>query len=161
MPIGFSVGFFIVNLPTGQKIREEKSMKNVAVKENHLYNKAYSKGKRFFGRFVRVYVLKDLKAKRVMLANPEKKYINRLGISVSKKNGSAVVRNRIKRIIREGYRALEREELLHTGYLIIIAAKNEAADVKSTDIERELRYGFAKLDMIKKDERERQDQEKK
>jgi hypothetical protein len=33
--------------------------------------------------------------------------------------------------------------------------------VKSTDIERELRYGFAKLDMIKKDERERQDQEKK
>ena len=135
-------------------------MKNVAVKENHLYNKAYSKGKRFFGRFVRVYVLKDLKAKRIMQANPEKKYINRLGISVSKKNGSAVVRNRIKRIVREGYRAIEREEVLRTGYLIIIAAKNEAADAKSTDIERELRYGFAKLEMLKNEAPARQEQEK-
>ena len=124
-------------------------MKNVAIKENHLYNKAYTKGKRFFGRYVRVYVLKDLKAKKIMLANPEKEYLNRLGISVSKKNGGAVVRNRIKRIIREGYRAIEREDLLYTGYLVIIAAKNEAADVKSQDIERELRYAFRKLDMIK------------
>lgn len=127
-------------------------MKNVAVKENHLYNKAYTKGKRFFGRYVRVYVLKDLKAKKIMLANPEKEYLNRLGISVSKKNGGAVVRNRIKRIIREGYRAIERDDILYTGYLVIIAAKNEAADAKSTDIERELRYAFRKLDMIKKKE---------
>ena len=130
-------------------------MKNVAVKENHLYNKAYAKGKRFSGRLVRVYVLKDLKAKRVMLANPEKKYINRLGITVSKKNGTAVVRNRIKRIIREGYRAIERQGLLYTGYLVIIAAKNEAADAKSTDIERELRYGFSKLELLKKNDETR------
>ena len=122
-------------------------MKNIAVTENHLYNKAYTKGKRFFGRLVRVYVLRDLKAKKIMLANPEKEYINRLGISVSKKNGGAVVRNRIKRIIREGYRAVEED--LMTGYLVIIAAKNEAADAKSGDIEKELRYAFNKLEMIK------------
>lgn len=130
-------------------------MKNVAVKENHLYNKAYTKGKRFFGRYVRVYVLKDLKAKKVMLANPEKEYLNRLGISVSKKNGGAVVRNRIKRIIREAYRAIERDDILYKGYLVIIAAKNEAADVKSTDIERELRYAFRKLEMTKPKEDKR------
>ena len=125
-------------------------MKNIAVKENHLYNKADAKGKRFSGRLVRIYVLKDLKAKRIMLSNPEKKFINRLGISVSKKNGTAVVRNRIKRIIREGYRAIEREDELLVGFIIIIAAKNEAADAKSTDVEKELRYGFKKLDMFKK-----------
>jgi len=125
-------------------------MKNVAVTENQLYVKTYSKGKRFNGNFVRVYVLKDLKAKKVMRANPEKKYINRLGITVSKKNGTAVVRHRIKRIIRAGYRSIESEGLLKTGYLVIIAAKNEAAEVKSTDIERELRYGFSKLDMLQR-----------
>ena len=130
-------------------------MKNVAVKENHLYNKAYTKGKRFFGRYVRVYVLKDLKAKKVMLANPEKEDLNRLGISVSKKNGGAVVRNRIKRIIREAYRAIERDDILYKGYLVIIAAKNEAALVKSTDIERELRYAFRKLEMTKPKEDKR------
>lgn len=124
-------------------------MKNIAVKENHLYNKAYAKGKRFFGRLVRVYVLRDLKAKQIMMANPKKEYLNRLGISVSKKNGGAVVRNRLKRIIREGYRAIEREDILKTGYLVIIAAKNEAADKTSNDIERELRYAFNKLDMIR------------
>ena len=130
-------------------------MKNVAVKENHLYNKAYTKGKRFFGRYVRVYVLKDLKAKKIMLANPEKEYLNRLGISVSKKNGGAVVRNRIKRIIREAYRAIERDDILYKGYLVIIAAKNEAADVRSTDVECELRYAFRKLEMIKPKEDKR------
>ena len=124
-------------------------MKNIAVTENHLYNKAYTKGQRFFGRLVRVYVLRDLKAKKIMLANPEKEYINRLGISVSKKNGGAVTRNRIKRIIREGYRAIEREDCLKTGFLVIIAAKNEAAEVKSGDVEKELRYAFRKLDMIR------------
>jgi ribonuclease P protein component len=124
-------------------------MKNIAVKENHLYNKAYAKGKRFFGRLVRVYVLRDLKAKQIMMANPNKEYLNRLGISVSKKNGGAVIRNRLKRIIREGYRAIEREDILKTGYLVIIAAKNEAADKTSNDIVRELRYAFNKLDMIR------------
>ena len=124
-------------------------MKNIAVTENHLYNKAYTKGQRFFGRLVRVYVLRDLKAKKIMKANPEKEYINRLGISVSKKNGGAVTRNRIKRIIREGFRAIEREDCLKTGFLVIIAAKNEAAEVKSGDIEKELRYAFKKLDMLK------------
>lgn len=126
-------------------------MKNVAIKENHLYNKAYTKGKRFFGRYVKVFVLKDLKAKQIMLANPEKQYLNRIGISVSKKNGIAVVRNRIKRIIREAYRAIEKQDLLRDGYLVVISAKNEAADVKSTDIERELRYAFRKLEMFKDD----------
>ena len=127
-------------------------MKNVAIKENHLYNKAYTKGKRFFGRYVRIYVLKDLKAKKIMLANPEKEYLNRLGISVSKKNGGAVERNRLKRIIREAYRSIDREGILYTGYLIVIATRTEALEVKSSDVEKELRYAFRKLEMIKKTE---------
>ena len=96
-------------------------MKNVAIKENHLYNKAYKRGKRSAGKYTVVYVLRDLKAHRVMLENPEKKYLNRLGIAVSKKLGNAVCRNRAKRIIRAAYRSIEAE--LSTGFLVVISAR--------------------------------------
>ena len=72
-------------------------MKCYAIKEHHLYNKAFAKGQRAVGKLVTVYVLKDYAAKRLMLANPEKKYFNRVGLSVGKKIGGAVQRNRAKR----------------------------------------------------------------
>ena len=123
-------------------------MKNVAIKENHLYNKAYKRGKRSVGKYTAVYVLRDLKAHRVMLENPEKKYLNRLGIAVSKKIGNAVTRNRAKRIIRAAYRAVEAE--LCTGQLVVISARNDICGVKSTDVEAELRSAFRSLDMYRK-----------
>ena len=123
-------------------------MKNVAIKENHLYNKAYRRGQRSVGRYVAVYVLRDLKAHRVMKENPQKKYLNRLGIAVSKKLGNAVVRNRSKRIIRAAYRAIEDE--LRTGFLVVISARNDIVGVKSTDVERELREAFSRLEMYRK-----------
>ena len=99
------------------------------------------------GKYTSVYVLRDLKAHRVMLENPEKKYLNRLGIAVSKKIGNAVKRNRAKRIIRVGYRAIEKE--LSTGYLVVISARSAICEAKSTDIERELRRAFESLDMYR------------
>lgn len=123
-------------------------MKNVAIKENHLYNKAYRRGKKSIGRYTAVYVLRDLKAHKVMLANPEKKYLNRLGIAVSKKIGNAVTRNRAKRIIRAAYRSVEAE--LSVGFLVVISAKSDIVGVKSTDVEQELREAFSRLDMYKK-----------
>ena len=65
-------------------------MKETAIKENHLYLKAFRQGGRFVGKTVAVYVLKDYAAKRLMLANPEKKYLNRLGLSVTKKVGAGM-----------------------------------------------------------------------
>ena len=123
-------------------------MKNVAIKENHLYNKAYRRGKKSIGKYTAVYVLRDLKAHKVMLTNPEKKYLNRLGIAVSKKIGNAVTRNRAKRIIRAAYRSVEAE--LSVGFLVVISAKSDIVGVKSTDVEQELREAFSRLDMYKK-----------
>ena len=121
-------------------------MKNVAIRENHLYNKTYRKGKSYVGRLVAVYVLQDRAADRLAKANPEKKYLNRVGISVSKKLGGAVVRNRSKRIVRAAYDTLKSE--LSTGYLIVISVRTAATDKKSTDVAVELRRAFEALSML-------------
>ena len=121
-------------------------MKNIAIKENHLYNKAYRSGKRFVGKYCAVYVLRDLAAGKLRRAHPEKKFVNRLGLSVSKKIGGAVQRNRAKRILRAAYNACLPE--LKTGFLIVISAREAIRGKKSTDLARELTYAFSKLDML-------------
>ena len=123
-------------------------MKFPAIKEHHLYNKTYRSSKRFFGRYVCVYVLKDTHARLLQKNHPLKVMVNRFGISVSKKIGTAVKRNRAKRIIRAAYAPLE--DKLHKGYLIVVSAKPEIADRKSPEIQSELRYAFKKLDMLEK-----------
>ena len=121
-------------------------MKYKTIKEHHLYEKAYHKGTRFAGKYVIVFVLKDYAAKRLQKANPAKTAYNRFGVSVGKKVGGAVERNRAKRILRAGYFAVEQE--LKTGFLIVLAPKSEILQAKSTDIERDLRRGFEKTDMF-------------
>ena len=121
-------------------------MKFPAIKEHHLYNKAYRSGKHFFGRYICVYVLKDLHAKKLQREHPQRKIVNRLGLSVSKKVGGAVKRNRAKRIIRAAY--CEMKDSLKKGFLMVISAKPEIEGKTSADIARELRYAMKKLDMF-------------
>ena len=123
-------------------------MKFHAICENHLYSKAYSKGKRAVTPSVAIYVLPDLKAELFRRQNPQKTRINRIGLTVSKQLGDAVTRNRVKRILREGLRSLMRERPLRTGFLIVIAARERARDKKSTDIEREMASAFEKLGLF-------------
>ena len=121
-------------------------MKFPAIKEHHLYNKAYRSGKRFFGRYICVYVLKDLHAKKLQKEHPQRIMVNRLGLAVTKKVGGAVKRSRAKRIIRAAYAA--QKDSLKKGFLIVISAKPEINGLKSTDIARELKYAMNKLEMI-------------
>ena len=121
-------------------------MKFPAIKEHHLYNKAYRSSKRFFGRYICVYVLKDLHAKKLQREHPQKIVVNRFGISVSKKVGTAVNRNRAKRIIRAAYGEMRDE--LKKGFLLVISAKPEIEGKSSADIAREMRYAMKKLDMF-------------
>ncbi len=123
-------------------------MKPYAIKENHLYKKTFQRGKRWSGRYVTVCVLKDLSAGRLRRANPQKEFINRIGLSVPKREGGAIERNRVKRIIRAGLQGVERRHPLKKGFLIVIAARPGIETQKSPAIESELRYIFKKLDMF-------------
>ena len=129
-------------------------MKDIAITENHLYQKAYHKGERAVGKNLAVYVLRDYTAKRQMQMNPQKEYINRIGLSVSKKLGGAVERNRAKRIIRAGLRVAREHAELKTGFLIVIAAREAIKSADSVIISKELIRAFERLDMYKPEKTE-------
>lgn len=122
-------------------------MKFKAICENHLYSKAYSKGKRAVTSALAVYVLPDYAARRLARSHPEKKVMNRIGLTTSKALGTAVVRSRCRRIMREALRLIEKERPLKVGYLIVIAARHAAVNMKSTEIKVHLAEALTKLGM--------------
>lgn len=122
-------------------------MKFVSICENHLFSKAYSKGKRAVTSALAVYILPDYSSKRLAKAHPEKKTVNRIGFTASTALGGAVVRSRVRRILREALYAIERERQLKVGFLIVIAARSRATKMKSTDIKEHLNIAFTNLGM--------------
>ncbi len=124
-------------------------MKFKAICENHLYSKAYSKGKRAVTSALAVYVLPDYAAKRLAKAHPQKCVMNRIGLTTSTKLGGATVRSRCRRLMREALRAIEKRKQLKVGYLIVIAARSAMVTLKSFDVERELDTALGKLEMYR------------
>ena len=103
----------------------EKSRRPDTIRENYLFSRVYSKGKSCFGRYIAVYYLKD-----------RREGGTRIGITVSKSRGKAVVRNRIKRRMRESLRLLY--PLMKENYLIVAVARQAAAGATFAQINDEL-----------------------
>ena len=62
----------------------------------------------------------------VFYARPNRLNINRVGITVSKKLGHAVVRNRVRRRLREVYRL--NEDAFIPGWDIVVVARSRCVD---------------------------------
>ncbi len=123
-------------------------MKFYAIKENHLFSKTYAKGKRAVLRTVCVYVLPDYHANRLQRENPLKSRINRVGFTVTKKLGGAPARNRAKRVMREAFYQAHKTHKIKTGYLVVIAARQEATKVKTNEVYNDLIEGLKKTGML-------------
>lgn len=119
-----------------------------------MFVKAYTGGRRAPSKTCTVYVLKDRQARRIMKSRPDKQYINRIGITASKKIGGAVQRNRAKRVIREALRLIMQEYQIKTGHLIVIAAREKATVCKMQDVKRDVQSALMRLSMIVPDEGE-------
>lgn len=110
-------------------------MKNTqSLKLNRDFRRVY-KSDSFVGGYTVVYVRKNCYP------------FNRVGLTVSKSVGKAVVRNRLKRLMREGYRLME--DNIKTGYDFIIVARNRAAGKTMLQIKKDIDYAMVKLDMKK------------
>ena len=117
------------------------------MKENYLFQKAYKNGTRATSRALSVYVMRDRNAVLIKKANPQGDYLNRIGISASKKIGGAVQRNRAKRVVREAYRQIGKERTLKKGYLVVIALRVPATVLKMQEVKRDLHYCLKRCGM--------------
>ncbi len=68
----------------------------------------------------------------VMYARPNHTGQNRVGVTVSKKLGKAVIRNRVRRRLREVYRLSESRFL--PGWDIVVVARSRAVDASFSDL---------------------------
>ena len=89
--------------------------KTVSLKENHLFRRAYNRGKTAADSRLALYVR----------GNGRKE--NRLGLTVSTKVGCAVVRNKVRRRLREVYRLASPR--LAQGWDIIVVARGRTLTV--------------------------------
>lgn len=90
------------------------------LKNNRDFRRMFAKGKSRAGRPIVVYALRNNLG------------INRLGISAGVKLGGAVVRNRVRRRIREAYRLNELS--FKKGYDLIIVARGRAVEADFAEL---------------------------
>lgn len=94
--------------------------KSVSLKENRRFRFLYRKGTSVANHLLVLYFKETQKPQ------------NQLGLTVSKKVGNAVTRNRIRRLLRENYRL--REENMKIGYDLVFVARLRAATANYEDL---------------------------
>ena len=107
-----------------------------SLKKNKEFKKVYENGKSYATRNLVIYCLNYEKGKK-----------NRYGLSVSTKIGNAVVRNRLKRRLREIIREFEKEKEFK-GYDIIFIARKPVAQIDYQHLKRDVKKLYQKMNII-------------
>ena len=103
----------------------------VTLKENYEFRRMYQKGASAVSGAMVLYCRKNRLGR------------NRIGITVTKKIGKAVCRNRCKRIIRAAFQQLEPS--LEPGWDFVFVARMKTPQAKSTDLVPVMKKQIANL----------------
>ena len=109
-----------------------------SLKLNHIFQRLYHTG----GKGNHLLVLY---ARRNRLG------VNRIGVTVSKKLGKAVIRNRVRRRLREVYRLHESRFL--PGWDIVVVARGRAVDASFSDLTRAYLSLAKKAGILREDQK--------
>lgn len=101
-----------------------------SLKKPSEFSKVYKRGKSFADKYLVIYIL------------PNKLGYTRVGLSVSKKVGNSVKRNRIKRLIRETFRL---NYLSNGNYDIVFIARVRSNDADYAKIEKSMKFLLNKM----------------
>jgi ribonuclease P protein component len=79
----------------------------------------------------------------LLVAAPNGRSFDRLGLAVSRRVGGAVVRNRARRLLREGFRRVDRPP--GPGVDLVVVARPPLAGRGQAEVDRELRERVRRL----------------
>ena len=105
--------------------------------QNHAFRRLYNKGKHAATGCIVLYCRRNNSGG------------NRLGITVSTKVGKAVVRNKVRRRLKEIYRLHESQ--LMPGFDLVIVARVRASEASYAQLEADFRRLVNKLDLRAKE----------
>lgn len=109
-------------------------MKYGKLRRNWQFSKIYKEGDKYFGDLFILYVL------------PNNTQETRIGLTVTKKVGVSVQRNRIKRVIREVFRSLEG---IAPGNDLVVIARKAAVDLKYAQAQDSLTHLLHRARILK------------
>ena len=105
-----------------------------SLKGNYAFRRLYTKGKSSVQPAVVLYCRKNGSGR------------NRLGLTTGTKVGKAVVRNRVRRRLREIYRLHEGE--FRQGWDLVVVARSRAAEETYRELEAQLMRAAGKLGLL-------------
>ena len=117
--------------------KEQRQMDFYRLKKNAEFRAVYKRGKSFSNNLLVVYLYIN------------KKSINRLGVSVSKKVGKSVVRNRIKRLIKESVRLNSSCIKVENGYDLVFIARKASSGKSYVEINNSVKNLIRKAGLYK------------
>lgn len=110
----------------------------VSLKKNHVFRRLYAKGKHQATPHLALY------------AKPNGGKTSRLGVTVGTKLGKAVVRNKVRRRLKEIYRI--HENRFRPGFDLVVVARMRAVYSRYDELERSFLKAAKALNLLREEE---------